>query len=237
MTQALPPPPGDTLPAPPAPMPPADRAALKRMGAAVRARLAADAAVYRVPAERAELFAVGDFLTPAECARLIALIDTTARPSQTYDHDTQAGFRTSWSGDVDRADPFVRMIERRIDDLLGADPRFGEVFQGQRYHPGQEFRAHHDWFHTDAAYWAGERQRGGQRSWTAMAYLNDVAAGGATHFVHLGINIAPRRGALLVWNNAMPDGRPNPDTLHAALPVEAGVKYVITKWYRTRAWG
>ena len=229
--------PAAPAPAPPAIMPAADRGALKRMGEAVRARLAGDPSVYRVPVTRAEVFAVGDFLTPAECDHLSAMIDDSARPSETYDDTTQANFRTSWSGNVDREDHFVQMIERRIDDLIGADPSHGEVFQGQRYHPGQEFRAHHDWFYTNAKYWKKEEREGRQRSWTAMAYLNNTEAGGETHFPHLGISIAPQRGALLLWNNARPDGRCNEDTLHAALPVVAGVKYVITKWYRTRAWG
>ena len=34
----------------------------------------------------------------------------------------------------------------------------------------------------------------------------------------------------------MPDGQPNNYTQHAALPVVRGVKYVITKWFRTRPW-
>ena len=41
---------------------------------------------------------------------------------------------------------------------------------------------------------------------------------------------------LVLWNNALPDGTVNDDTLHAATPVERGVKYVITKWFRTRPW-
>ena len=69
-----------------------------------------------------------------------------------------------------------------------------------------------------------------------MAYLNPVEAGGATAFTQLGIQIEPQPGALLLWNNALPDGRPNPATLHAGTPVVAGVKYIITKWYRTRQW-
>jgi prolyl 4-hydroxylase len=38
------------------------------------------------------------------------------------------------------------MIERRIDDLMGIDPHFGEAIQGQRYAVGQEYRGHCDWF-------------------------------------------------------------------------------------------
>jgi prolyl 4-hydroxylase len=69
-----------------------------------------------------------------------------------------------------------------------------------------------------------------------MAYLNDVEAGGATLFSALGIQIEAKAGALLMWNNALPDGSPNEATLHAGMPVLAGAKYIITKWYRTRQW-
>lgn len=217
--------------------PPADKAALARVGAQVRERLEADPAAWKLPGDRAEIWALGDFLSPAECDRLIAMIDAVARPSTVYDHGAEGQHRTSYSGDVDRADPFVRMVERRIDDLLGINPAWGETIQGQRYEPGQEFRQHCDWFWTLGEYWKGERQRGGQRSWTAMAYLCDVEEGGETHFTRIGASVAPQRGALLVWNNALPDGTCNYDTMHAALPVIRGTKYVITKWYRTRPWG
>ncbi len=224
-----------TAAAPAAP-PVADRLALERLGVTVRARLAADPSVHTIAVNGAELFAVGAFLSGDECARFIGLVDAVAQPSATYD-TAKTRHRTSWSGDVDRADSFVAMIERRIDDLLGIDATFGEAVQGQRYQPGQEFRAHHDWFYTAAPYWPGERKRGGQRSWTAMIYLNDVAAGGATVFPRLGATITPQQGALLAWNNASPDGTPNEATAHAGEPVVAGVKYIITKWYRTRPWG
>ena len=94
-----------------------------------------------------------------------------------------------------------------------------------------------DNFHVSQDYWKDERKRGGQRSWTAMAFLNPVEKGGATEFPELELKIAPQPGVLLVWNNANFDGTPNADTLHAGTPVDAGLKYVITRWYRTRKWG
>jgi prolyl 4-hydroxylase len=69
-----------------------------------------------------------------------------------------------------------------------------------------------------------------------MAYLNPVEAGGTTAFPRLEIAVSPRPGMLLVWNNADEHGVPNPWTLHAGTPVERGVKYVITKWYRAGRW-
>lgn len=214
-----------------------DAAALARLGEAVRARLAADPAAYKVPVESAEIFAIGGFLSTSECTRLIELIDVVARPSPVYDPETGGAYRTSYSGDIDPLDSVVRMVERRICDLLGIDPAWGELVQGQRYRPGQEFHAHYDWFDPAAFYWPMEQARGGQRSWTAMAYLNEVEEGGVTDFPNIGINIPPQAAALLVWNNARPDGTPNPAVVHAARPVVQGVKYVVTKWFRTRPWG
>jgi prolyl 4-hydroxylase len=214
----------------------ADQAGLQRAGLIVRERLAADPRVYRVPAEGVELFAVGDFMSGAECTRMCELIDACARPSTVFDLDYSSGYRTSFSGDVDPLDPFVKKISRRIDDLLGLEPEWGESIQGQRYMPGQEFQPHHDWFHPGTTYWDKEMGRGGQRSYTAMVFLNEVTAGGTTDFTDLALSIEPRPGVLLAWNNADEDGLPNPRTIHAGRPVTEGVKYIITKWYRSRPW-
>jgi prolyl 4-hydroxylase len=36
------------------------------------------------------------------------------------------------------------------------------------------------------------------------------------------------------WNNLHSDGSSNRDTLHCGLPVEAGHKIIITKWFREK---
>ena len=214
-----------------------DRKALAAVGASVRSRLSRDPSAYRVPVDTAEIYAIANFLDSRECAQVIDLIEAVVRPSELlYDGATQ-DYRTSYSGDVDKTAPIVRAIERRLSDLLGIDLSWGETIQGQRYHPGQQFKEHCDWFDTVQKYWQDEMARGGQRSWTAMVYLNDVEDGGITEFTRIGVTIPPQAGALLVWNNNLPDGTVNWDTMHAALPVVHGVKYVITKWFRARRWG
>ncbi|MEE4337236.1 prolyl hydroxylase family protein [Erythrobacter sp.] len=213
-----------------------DQDALRRIGGQVTKRLDDDPGVYRINTDKADLFAVGDFLTPAECQRLCLMIDEVARPSSLHEQGYESGFRTSYSGDLDPHNSFVMGISRRIDDLLGLNPVTGEAIQGQRYLPGQEFKPHNDWFYTSEGYWPLERKRGGQRSWTAMAFLNEVEEGGHTHFTEIGVSIEPKPGVLLIWNNADRDGAPNELTKHAGTPVGKGVKYIITKWYRTRRW-
>ena len=119
-----------------------DQTALKRVGAKVRKRLAANKDIYTLPTDQAEIFALGDFMSPDECRRMIKMIDRVAKPSKVFDLSYGADYRTSYSGDVDPNDPFVKKISRRIDDLLGLDSSWGETIQGQRYLPGQQFQAH-----------------------------------------------------------------------------------------------
>ncbi|OYY67653.1 2OG-Fe(II) oxygenase [Sphingomonas sp. 28-63-12] len=206
------------------------------IGAQVGQRLAANPAMHHVVIPGVQVYYHDDYLDAACCKRLIGLIDTNRRPSTLLSDRPEENFRTSESCDMDRWSPDVRPIDESIAMLLGLDPLYGETMQGQRYAPGQQFRAHHDYFFHTESYWERVRQDGGQRTWTAMVYLNDVEEGGATWFPQAGIRIAPKRGLLLAWNNMSADGSPNQLTLHEGMPVIKGVKYVITKWFREDRW-
>jgi prolyl 4-hydroxylase len=143
-------------------------------------------------------------------------------------------FRTSETCDLDSGLELVASVNRRISELLGLDDRLGEPLQGQRYAPGQEFKAHTDTFEPGRADYFLHCADSGNRSWTAMTYLNDVEEGGATRFKTLGKTIQPEAGKLLAWNNLLPDGQPNPATLHQGMKVRRGTKYILTRWYRER---
>lgn len=208
----------------------------KHVGETTARRLETNPAVKRAKTDAAQVYYHADFLNPAQCVSLTRLIDTNRRPSSLLSNHAGPDFRTSESCDMDRWSPSVRPIDESIAALLGIDPDSGETMQGQRYAPGQQFRAHHDFFHEGEAYWAAMKASGGQRTWTAMIYLNEVEEGGATWFPKAGIRIAPKRGLLLAWNNMNPDGSPNPFTLHEGMPVVRGTKYIVTKWFREGSW-
>lgn len=209
---------------------------LAQIGDAVRARLAAHEGARNLGGAKADLFAVPQFLSPRECKRLVRVIDRKIGPSELFRGTEIDGFRTSSTHYFDRGDPETLDLEQRIDGLLGIEHRFAEVTQGQRYRAGQQFKHHFDYFSVTESYWAQEKRRGGQRSWTAMVYLNEPQAGGATDFPELGRAVPPEIGTLLAWNNMDRRGHPNPATIHAGMPVEAGSKYVITQWYRQEEW-
>ena len=200
-------------------------------------RLLAQPGVRRVPNPRVEMFAVPNFLSGDLCDALIVLIEANRRPSTIADPNGDANFRTSETCALDPGEPAVRDVEARLLTLTAIDPAHGEPLQGQRYQAGQEFKAHTDYFEPDGQDFSRYCTVSGQRTWTFMAYLNDVAAGGATRFKLIDKIFQPRRGMLVGWNNRRPDGSLNADTLHHAMRVRKGLKYVITKWYRERPWG
>ncbi len=207
------------------------------IGRAVGAKLDSTPRTWRLgssPERPVQLYIQENFLTADECHQLCEKIDSNLYPSPLYDKDKYEGVRTSQSCNLNVHDPFVAGIETRIADMLGIDRGFGEPLQGQRYEVGQEFKAHADFFYVDQPYWAEYEPHGGQRTWTAMIYLNEPASGGATGFTYLDLNVMPRLGRILIWNNMALDGSPNPWTDHSGQPVGEGIKYIVTKWYRER---
>lgn len=211
---------------------------LAELGKTVARKLAKTPGVQIVSGVNLDLYVRQNFLTAQECGGLIAMIDADRVPStllRVGDED-DPDFRTSESCNLDRWHPFVQAIDARICTLLGIKTRHGETLQGQRYAVGQRFKPHCDYFHVEQRYWPEERKRGGQRSWTAMIYLDEPDGGGETEFGKAGLRVTPRTGMLLAWNNMTARGAPNHDTMHESLPVTAGIKNIVTKWYRERYW-
>lgn len=200
-------------------------------------RLSTQPGVQKVPSPKLTLFVRKGFLEPELCAEVMALIDENRRPSTVSDYNGDSAFRTSETCDLSAELATTQEVERRITAFIGLDPAHGEPLQGQRYAVGQEFKAHTDYFEPTGVDFEKFCSVSGQRTWTVMVYLNDVEAGGATRFKAIDKIVQPETGKLLAWSNLRPDGTPNPTTLHHAMKVRAGRKYVITKWFRERPWG
>lgn len=198
--------------------------------------LAGQSGVQRAPFPALDLFTLRGFLDAELCRALIDLIERDHRPSTIADANGDAAFRTSSTCELDPGEAAVRVLNERLAAVSGIDPVFAEPLQGQRYEEGQEFKAHTDYFEPHGADFDRFCGRSGQRTWTFMTYLNPVAAGGATRFKTIGKTVQPEAGKLLAWNNRLPGGGCNAATMHHALKVRKGRKYVITQWYRERAW-
>ena len=185
----------------------------------------------RFDTDLAQIYAIPDLLSPDECAAVIAAIDAALAPSTVT--NGPCDYRTSRTCHLAAADASLSCaLDARFAALIGVDPALAEPLQGQRYDQGQYFKAHTDWFAPGTAEFEEHTQPGGQRTWTLMVYLNAVEAGGETVFERLGLRVTPMEGLALAWNNLHADASPNHATLHEAMPVALGRKYVITKWFR-----
>lgn len=185
-----------------------------------------------------QLYTIDDFLTPDECAKVIALTQAKLRPSEVSHDNGDKAFRTSMTCHLnDHEDPFVRYIDDKISRALGVRLAYSEAIQAQHYAIGQEFKAHHDYFSPNMDVYQEFTGEMGQRTWTFMIYLNDTPKGGGTHFLYLDQIFYPKQGQAVIWNNLYPDGTPNRNTLHHGMPVEEGQKVIITKWFREKGSG
>jgi prolyl 4-hydroxylase len=186
----------------------------------------------RVESDRLELYLILDFLSPAECELLIRTGGHKLRRSTVTVPIDDPDYRTSQTCDIGFIDePMVPQLQQRIAQTLGAEITHAEVMQLQRYAPGEQFKGHTDYFEPGSQEYAENAKVGGNRTWTCMIYLNEVPAGGETRFDALGLAFKSRPGMAVVWNNHWA-GEVNPHSVHAGLPVQEGLKYVVTQWFR-----
>lgn len=191
----------------------------------------------RYPYPFTQLYEIKNFLPDAHCERLIEMADQNLRPSTVAnptDDSITTEYRTSTTSDFNCfTDPLFLALDRRITHILGLNPFLGETMQAQKYEIGQYYKEHWDFFNPVTQEYKTYCEWMGQRTWTAMIYLNDVEEGGETYFKHLKLRIKPEKGTLIAWNNLYRNGLPNFKTLHEACPPVSGPKYVITKWFRS----
>lgn len=218
------------------PLPGSDLRALSVVGAQVRTRLDNTPGAVRVKALNVDMYRLPKLLSEEEREELIRLIDSDVKPSTLLTGGANAGMRTSQTCRLSGTNPLVRRIEERIAANLGLPLTHSETVQGQRYEAGQQFKMHNDYFAGGQPYSATLAREGGQRTWTAMVFLNEPDAGGCTHFPRAGVKVAPEPGTLLTWNNMDRQGQSNPFSHHEGMIIDRGVKYILTKWFREREW-
>jgi prolyl 4-hydroxylase len=121
-------------------------------------------------------------------------------------------------------------VIRAVENITGIPDGNSEYWQLLQYFETQYYHNHHDFIPHHL------QRSQGARILTSFMYLNDVEAGGGTHFSQLDITVQPKQGRVLLWPSVMDN---NPDrkdsrTHHEALPVEKGVKYAANAWIHQR---
>lgn len=171
---------------------------------------------------------IDGLLSREECAYLIARATPKLRPSVVIDPQGRSipnPVRDSHGANFApvEEDLVIHAINCRIAEATGTAWEQGEPLHILRYQPGQQYRKHFDAL-------PGVRN---QRVLTCLVYLNDRFEGGATAFAE-GLEVRGGTGDAVIFANTTPDGRADPRTEHAGLPVTKGAKWLATRWIRAR---
>lgn len=181
-------------------------------------------------------------LSAEECAAVIELARPRLTPSTIIDpvsgKSVADPIRVSEGTTFRRGEfPLLACLEARLAKLLNWPAENGEGFAVLRYGVGDQYHPHFDYFPLQNPGSYRRMEHGGQRFSTLILYLNEVEAGGETHFPNADITVPPRQGGALYFQYCNAAGQVDPLSRHAGMPVRAGEKWIMTKWSRQRRLG
>jgi hypothetical protein len=174
-------------------------------------------------------------VAPEICEYVIAHSATRLGPSLVYDpvaaRMIRDPLRTSATASLSPIDLDLALIA--VNRLMAGAARLpaenGEFLSVLHYAPGQQYRPHFDCIPPGPDF-----DRSGQRALTALLFLNDDYAGGETSFTDVGLNVRGKQGDILIFSNLTSNGEIDRAARHAGLPVASGVKWLASKWFRTK---
>ncbi|MDI2586575.1 2OG-Fe(II) oxygenase [Psychrobacillus sp. NEAU-3TGS] len=170
---------------------------------------------------------LGNVLSDEECEELIRLSKDKMKRSKIGATREVNELRTSSSMFIEESEnEIVARVEKRISTIMNIPIEHGEGLQILRYTPGQEYKAHYDFFSSTS------KIANNNRISTLVMYLNDVEEGGETTFPKLNFSVSPKKGMAVYFEYFYNDQTLNELTLHAGTPVINGEKWVATQWMR-----
>ena len=178
-----------------------------------------------------DILAFRSLFTPAECRYLIEAATPMLEPALIVDVENGGQKRdpvrvSDWCGFTwPLENPAVHALNRRIAAASGTLPEQGEALQVLRYGTGGEYKPHFDSIPGFA----------NQRAFTMLVWLNEEYQGGETWFSAPELALKGVTGDAVLFRNLGADGRRDPLSAHAGLPVTSGEKLIASKWIRQRA--
>ena len=187
-----------------------------------------------VDSEALQAFTVENFLNVSECKEVATEIKQTLSAMVPNNAETVHSFHQGGACDLGSSNSrLIEEIDLRLCKLIGIDTSYSESLQGQYYGADQTLKPYTDYLEQHEMDHNDELM--GHRTYTILIYLNNVEAGGGTHFSAPNSTIKPQTGLAVIWSNLEPDGSPKPQSARRTLPVISGYQAVITKWFRSKS--
>jgi prolyl 4-hydroxylase len=170
---------------------------------------------------------LGNVLSVEECDELIRLSkDKMHRSKIGVTHEVNEIRTSSSMFFQENENDIITKIEKRISSIMNIPIEHGDGIQILKYTPGQEYKAHFDFFTSTS------KATKNNRISTIVMYLNNVEHGGETFFPKLNFSVSPQKGMAVYFEYFYNDQNVNELTLHGGAPVITGEKWVATQWMR-----
>lgn len=201
------------------------------------------------------VFSIDNFLSDNEIQTILSHSMDKLAPSGVShrdgdEHRPATDWRTSATYFLSsKVSPTLQAIDQRISELVKAPIDHMEDVQVLRYQETQKYDQHTDYFPVDGHQKNPDIleliQHGYRnRMITVFWYMSDVEEGGHTIFPRSGglpapdtmndctkgLKVAPKKGKVIVFYSMLPNGKPDPMSLHGGCPVIKGLKYSGNKW-------
>ena len=183
------------------------------------------------------VFTIDNFLTQEECNHMINISKPHMKSSLVShaNKGTESKGRTSSNAWIQHNhDEITKSIGEKIARIVGLPLENAEAYQVIHYGPGGEYRRHYDsWEHNGSEKTHRCMKYGGARLKTALVYLNGVEEGGSTNLNRINVDVSPKQGKLLVFDNTYNGTNiKHPLSEHAGMPVIKGEKYAFNLWFK-----
>ncbi len=185
-----------------------------------------------------------DFLTREERVQILRMVNgAMMTPEQYSAQGVRGGAESQFFNGTGMAfgtadsDTVVRCIERRVSAWTGWDMAAIDPCSVISYKPGQEYRPHVDYYEAQEIAAMGNQigDYGGQRVITFLMCLQAAERGGETVYPDADVTVTHATGSAMMHYNVLPDGTPDPLSLHHGWPVAAGEKWVLRTTLRENA--
>jgi len=179
-------------------------------------------------------FVLHNFITSEYCQKIIDHAEDKLIDSEVIG-GKQSHIRNSKQHWISKNNQLVKPIFEHISKKFNIPFENAEDLQVVRYLPNQFYNEHHDSCCDNNQKCLEFIERGGQRILTVLIYLNNDFSEGNTFFRNLDLKVKPPTGnAIVFYPLAKGTSKCHPLSLHAGMPVIAGVKWIANVWFREK---
>ena len=189
--------------------------------------------------EAPKVWTAENFVSPLLCTWLLGRAEGKYKASEMRDTATgssrvlESRTCSDFVFDIVAGGVVMLLLRIKISGVTEIPVPHMEPPQIFHYALGQEIKAHYDFLRDGEQTYGRDGGYAGDRLATFLMYLNDGYGGGELIFPKANYRYKGKSGDGIFFGSQR-GGKPDPMSLHAALPVTQGEKFILSQWIHDR---